>query len=247
MADVELMQLRQRRHWPDIVEGQSVPRVHFQPQCRAGFGGADQPGHFGGNLGLGHGMAVGAGVQFDHRRAEPGGGFELSGFGSDEQADPDAGVLQPADDRRQHIVLASGIEPAFGGAFRPAFGNDAGGVRAMLQGNAEHFIGCRHFEVERQADVADQRIEIGIGDVAPVLAQMGGDAIGPGLGSQQRGAHRIGVQPAARVADGGDMIDVDAKPQFMAAQRVEWRVHAARLPGLIAGMAASSGGSASAA
>ena len=81
------------------------------------------------------------------------------------------------------------------------------------------------------------RIKIGIGDVAAILTQMRGDAICTGFGSHQRGAQGVGMQATARIADGGDVIDVDAEAQVVA--------HAARLPGLIAGIAASSGGSAS--
>ena len=65
---------------------------------------------------------------------------------------------------------------------------------------------------------------------------MRGDAIGARFQRHDRRAHRIGIGDAARVADGGDVIDVDAEPDALA--------HAARprLPGLIAGSAASSGG-----
>ena len=69
----------------------------------------------------------------------------------------------------------------------------------------------------------------------PVLAQMGGDAIGPGAGGQQPGADRVGIAGAARVADGRDMVDVDAQAEAT-------RQAAALLPGLTAGIAASSGG-----
>ncbi len=75
-----------------------------------------------------------------------------------------------------------------------------------------------------------------VGDVAAVLAQMGGDAVGAGLGGGEGGADRIGMRAAARVPDRRDMVDVDAE--------AEVRGHAAfRLPGFSAGIAASSGGS----
>ena len=67
------------------------------------------------------------------------------GFGRDEQADANARRLQPRHDRRQTVVLAGGIEPAFGGAFGTAFGNDARGVRAVAQRNRQHLVGGRHF------------------------------------------------------------------------------------------------------
>ena len=82
-----------------------------------------------------------------------------------------------------------------------------------------------------------QRGDVLVADVAAVLAQMGGDPVGAGLGGEQGGADRIGKIAAARVADGRDMVDVDAEAEMRP-------VHAAlRLPGFSAGSAASSGGS----
>ncbi len=49
-----------------------------------------------------------------------------------------------------------------------------------------------------------------IGNVASVLAEMRRDAVGAGLGGQARRAHRIGMTAAPRIADGGDVIDIDA-------------------------------------
>ena len=49
--------------------------------------------------------------------------------------------------------------------------------------------------------------------MAAVLAQMRGDAVGAGRDRELGRAHRIGMAPAARVADGGDVIDIDAEAQ----------------------------------
>ena len=62
-------------------------------------------------------------------------------------------------------------------------------------------------------ELARQAVDVGVGDVAAILAQMGGDAVGAGRCGEPRGAHRIGMLAAARVADGGDVIDVDAEAQ----------------------------------
>ena len=48
-------------------------------------------------------------------------------------------------------------------------------------------------------------------DVAAILAQMRGDAVGAGGDRDLGGVHRIGMPAAARVAHGRDMIDVDAE------------------------------------
>ena len=103
----------------------------------------------------------------------------------------------------------------------------------------QHLLGRRHLEVQRQVDLGHQPVDVAVGDVAAVLAQVRGDAVGAASAARMRRAHRIGMIAAARVPDGRDVVDVDAEAE--AAGQA-----AARLPGLIAGIAASSGGSASA-
>ena len=111
------------------------------------------------------------------------------------------------------IVLAGGVEAALGGALLALLGDDAGGVRAVGERDAEHLLGRRHFEVQRDFELRHQRVDIGVGDVAPVLAQMGGDAVGARLGRGEGGADRIGMRAAARVPDRRDMVDIDAEAE----------------------------------
>ena len=77
----------------------------------------------------------------------------------------------------------------------------------------QHLLGRRHFEVQRQVDLGHQPVDVVVGDVAAVLAQMGGDPVGAGLRGDDRGAHRIGMIAAARVPDGRDMVDIDAEAE----------------------------------
>ena len=83
----------------------------------------------------------------------------------------------------------------------------------VAQRDRQHLLGRRHFEVQRQAISADQAVDVLVGDVAAVLAQMGGDAVGTGLGGEQAGAHGIGIAGAARVPDRRDMVDIDAEAE----------------------------------
>ena len=53
--------------------------------------------------------------------------------------------------------------------------------------------------------------DIVVADVAAILAQMRGDAVGAGGDRDLGGLDRIGMTPAARVAHGRDVIDVDAE------------------------------------
>src|SRR5262249_4153166 len=59
-----------------------------------------------------------------------------------------------------------------------------------------------------------QPVDVAVGDVAPVFAEMRGDAVGAGMGGRDRGLDRIGMPPAARVADRGDVVDVDAEAEL---------------------------------
>ena len=99
-------------------------------------------------------MGVAAGVELDHRRAEPDRRLDLARVGLDEQADADVGVAQPGDESAQMVVLPGGVEPALGGPLLALLGDDAGGVRAVAQRDLEHLLGRRHLEVERDGRAA---------------------------------------------------------------------------------------------
>ncbi len=100
MADVELDHLRQggdgfRRH---IIE--PMASVHFEAELFGEFHAfLDTPPFDLGCLSIviGERITPGAGVNFDHRRADRNRRFDLPRLGSDEQRDPDAGLAQPSD------------------------------------------------------------------------------------------------------------------------------------------------------
>jgi hypothetical protein len=66
-----------------------------------------------------------------------------------------------------------------------------------------------------------------------------GNPVGTCIRSDVRSAHGVGMIPAPRVPDGRDVVDIDAEAKTGGHA-------AARLPGLVGGIAASSGGTASA-
>ncbi len=84
----------------------------------------------------------------------------------------------------------------------------------VLQRDRDHLVGRRHFEIERLGDLGLQPRDVVVADVAAVLAQMRGDAVGAGRDRELGRAHRIGMPPAARVADGRDVVDVDAEAKM---------------------------------
>ncbi len=88
-------------------------------------------------------------------------------------ASPSFATMGPA------IRAAGGVEAALGRALLTLFGDDAGGVRAMLQRDGEHFLGRGHFQVQRHGQFRRQPGDIAVGDMPPILAQMRGDAVRP--------------------------------------------------------------------
>ena len=82
-------------------------------------------------------------------------------------------------------------------------------MRPRPQSDSQHFHRCRHFEIERLVDLRLEPGDIVIADMAPVFAQMRGDAIGAGCNRQLGGADRVGMTAAARVTDSRNVVDVD--------------------------------------
>ena len=58
-----------------------------------------------------------------------------------------------------------------------------------------------------------QARDVVIANMPAILAQVGGDAIAARSDRELGGAHRVGVTSAARVADRGHVIDVDAEAE----------------------------------
>jgi hypothetical protein len=81
------------------------------------------------------------------------------------------------------------------------------------QAMADHLVGGGHLEVELDLGEFAQAAHVAIVlDVAAVLAQMHGDAVGAAEVGFHGGPHRVGFVPgAARLAHGGDVVDVDAE------------------------------------
>ena len=124
--------------------------------------------------------------------------------------------LQLLDVVAQMVLAARHVEPALGGLLLALLRHQAAGMRHVAQRDGQHLVGGGHLEVERPGQLALEPGDVGIGDVAAILAQVRGDAVGARLHGQVRGAQRIGMAAAAGVADGGDVVDVDAEAQMPA-------------------------------
>ncbi len=110
-------------------------------------------------------------------------------------------------------MLTRDIEPTFCSSLGAPLGHQADGTRLGAQRDRHHLIGGRHFQIERLCDFRFQPRDVAVADVTAVLAKIRGHAVRAGGNHQFGGAHRIGMQAAARIADGRDVIDVDAKSE----------------------------------
>ena len=93
-------------------------------------------------------------MKLDHRRTQRRRRIELALIGFDEQRHANVGLTQQAHHRREAIVLARRIDAAFGRPLFALLGNDARRMRTMLERDRQHLVGRRHFEIERQVDLA---------------------------------------------------------------------------------------------
>ena len=77
--------------------------------------------------------------------------------------------------------------------------------------DADHLVGDSHLEIQRLRNLRLEPRHILIANMAAILAQMRGDAVGAGFDRSERRSYRVGPRAAARIADGRDMINVDAE------------------------------------
>ncbi len=181
-------------------------------------------------------------MQLHHLRAGRGGGGDLGRVGLDEQGDADPGLAERACGVGDAVMAAQHIEAALGGQLLAPLRHQAGGVGPVIQGDGQHLLGDRHFQVQRLAALqaqGGQLIDVGVGDVPAVLAQVRGDPVGAGGDGDLGRAQRLGIAFAAGVPDGRHVVDVHAKADAAHAESL-------LLPGSSTGRAASSGGKASA-
>lgn len=158
------------------------------------------------------------GVEFDHVRTEGEGGVDLSRIGLDEHADAGAGVAQSADGWLEEVFEADDVEAAFGGDFFAIFGDETGFMGMRLEGDLDNFRCVSHLEVEAEAGLGAEVFDVCVLDVASIGAEVDGDsdgACGEALAScfEDEGFCVMGerVLWVARLAHGGDVIDIDAE------------------------------------
>jgi hypothetical protein len=94
----------------------------------------------------------------------------------------------------------------------PAFGHEHRHLRLDAARDADHLVGRRHFQVQLDMRELAQAPDVLVLDVAPVFAQVHGDAVGAAEMRFDRGPDGVGLVRTPRLPHRGHMVDVD--PQF---------------------------------
>jgi hypothetical protein len=80
-----------------------------------------------------------------------------------------------------------------------------------LEYNRDHFLGRRHFEIERLVDLRLQPRHVIIANMTTILAQMGGYSVATGRDRNFGRSHGIRMTATTGVANGGNVVDIDAQ------------------------------------
>ena len=134
----------------------------------------------------------------------------------DEAGDAHARRSEPADHRSDGADPLDHVEPALGGHLLAPLRHQAGGVRPVSERDGLHLGGHRHLEVERPTALAGdvrQGVDVGVGDVPAVFAQVRRDPVRARHQRDLRRADGVGIAFTTRVPHGGHMVDVHAEAE----------------------------------
>ena len=157
------------------------------------------------------GVGVAPGVQLDRRDAELEPRLDLRGFRVEEQRDLDAGVAAAADRLGDPPSVADDVQPPFGRQLLTPLRDERHLVGPDLQGERDDRGLGGQLEVQPDRDGLPEEPQVAVLDVPPILAEVDGDPIGPAQLGQRGGPDRVGLMPAPRLAERGDVIDVDSQ------------------------------------
>jgi hypothetical protein len=187
--------------------GQAVTGINLQAQA-GGIGG-----RFGNTLqlfcllGVGFGIGIAAGVDFDI-----GAPTSAAALICASSASINSETRIPASRRAgiaHFVALARHVQTAFGGHFLTFFRHQAAEVRFGLTGDRQHLFGDRHLKIHAGIQRLAQDTHIAIGNMATVFAQMHGNAVGAGLLGDKGRLNRIRISGAASVTQCRNMVNID--------------------------------------
>jgi hypothetical protein len=169
---LSFVQVRERQDRADVVVIDAVAGVDDQPVAVGELAARAQAFQLGGGRRGFPGVGEGARVELDDRGADGDRGFDLRRVGTDEERDLDAGGLERVGRLLDAGELPGDVEAAFGRDLFARFGDEADRGRAELQGEGGHRGRAGHLQVEAYAREGGDRMDIGVLDVAAILAQV---------------------------------------------------------------------------
>jgi len=212
VADIEFCHPLQGGHRADVEIGQAVPGVQSPAKLANLFAGAGQRGQFRVLfLDLASSMGIAAGVEFDGVDGESLGRADLGRVWIEKQADGYPRFAELIDSLADTITLPADIEASFRGHFLAPFRDKRHLIRPRATADGQHVCFTRQFEIQLDDNGFPNDLQVAILNVPPVFPQMERDAIGTAELCQHGRPGRIGLVGSPRLADGGDVIDVDAK------------------------------------
>lgn len=213
VADVELLDLRNLRDRADVVVVEPMAGVHPQAQiggtactfvqlaqCRAARGAPR--------------MGISPGVQLDRGNAERPRCSDARRIGIDEEAHVDPGVAQLPHHSREPRAAAGDVETAFGGYLLAPLRNDRRLVGPQPARERDDIGARRKLEIEDGAHRRSEALHVAVLDVAAVLAQVNGDAVGARCLALGGGGYGVGNVGSACLPQRGDVIDVHIQSQW---------------------------------
>jgi hypothetical protein len=150
-------------------------------------------------------------VDLAHPRPDARRGLHLGDLGIDEDAGHDPRLGQTGHHAGEPRLLCHHVEPALGGDLVAPLGHQHRHLGPQRAGDADHLVGGGHLEVELHLSELAQAAHVLVLDVAPILAQVHGDAVGPAQVGLHRRPHRIGLEGTAGLPQRGHVVDIDAQ------------------------------------
>jgi hypothetical protein len=208
MADVELLDLRDRRDGTNIPHGEPVPRVHRETERDTLASRLTERAQ---RHRISRGMRVLSGVQLYGHRAEILRALHRVEIGCDEQAGANTCRIQAGEPRSQSLRVATHVESALGRDLLAPLWNQRDLVGSQSGGDVEHLVGTGHLEIQHRPHRRAESCDIVVLNVPPVLAQMRGDAVG--ARTLAAGCREYGVRLVAApcLTQRRDVIDVDVQ------------------------------------
>lgn len=216
VPDVELDQVRDDVEEGKVRDVESVARVYLKAQRMRALGSGDQPFELDVPFAFGSPtLRVRSGVQFDELGTRSGGRLHLGGIGINEKTDLDTGILHAPGRLPDEGFATKDVQSTFGRHFGPLFGNQTDNVRLDLQGDVDDFRLESHLEIQPGPDGFAESEDVTINNVTPILSEMGGNSVGPGVLSGEGGGDGIGFALIATaitgLPQGGNVVDIDAE------------------------------------